>query len=427
MFKQAVIFTLLVVFAFLLVSPPIIAQADDPPTGFRFDAPPYAVHGKYAIGVMTFDTADTTRPLVGHIWYPAINPEGLPESVVYDAGIGDLMPAAMNEFPGMAILDATPASDGGPYGVIVLSPGHGGSHIMLAYLAEHLASYGFVVIGFDHPGNSARESMMAQSEEAQAAFAESSLASLVTRPLDVTQALDYLTVVNESDGTLKGLLNLEHVGVTGLSLGGYTALAAAGARLNFAPLVDWCPQGIYSSILIMMSCNLHGSDILGFEEHLLSLTGVTAKEGDFFPSLGDSRVDAILPIVPGVMQAFGMGSGMSYVEVPTLLIHASADPVAIPEYNVLSAWQNISSSSKTLVTFENAGHVFGLGCNDGWRQGAPGYCTDPVWDIARTHDLLNHFEAAFFLSVLYSDAEAAAALGPDAVQFPGITYETTGY
>lgn len=428
MFKRLLIFGLFVALALLVISPPVIAQDDpQPPHGLRFDAPPYAVHGPNAIGVMTFNTGDETHPLAGYIWYPALNPDSLPESVMYDAGIGDFMPPAMNEFPGMGILDASPAIEGGPYPVIVLSPGHGGTHLMVAYLAEHLASYGFVVIGFDHPGNSLRENMLAQSEEAQAAFAESSLASLVTRPLDMTQALDYLTMVNESDSTLKGMMDLERVGVTGISLGGYTALAAAGARLNFAPLVDWCPQGIYSSLLVMMSCNLHSADLLDFEARLLSLTGATTKEGDFFPSLGDSRVDAILPIVPGVMQVFGMGTGMSYVEVPTLLIHGGDDPVAIPEYNVLLAWQNISSTSKTLVTFENAGHVFGGMCNAGWAEAAPGFCTDPVWDIARTHDLLNHFEAAFFLSILYEDADAAAALAPDAVQFGGITYETTGY
>ena len=43
----------------------------------------------------------------------------------------------------------------------------------------------------------------------------------------------------------------------------------------------------------------------------------------------------------------------------------------------------------------------------------------------RAHDLTNHFATAFLLSVLKGDAQAAAALAPEAVQFPGITYETT--
>ena len=40
-------------------------------------------------------------------------------------------------------------------------------------------------------------------------------------------------------------------------------------------------------------------------------------------------------------------------------------------------------------------------------------CSDPVWDMDRAHDLINHFATAFFLATLKDDAEAAAALAPD--------------
>jgi hypothetical protein len=55
------------------------------------------------------------------------------------------------------------------------------------------------------------------------------------------------------------------------------------------------------------------------------------------------------------------------------------------------------------------------------------FCSDEVWDMLRAHDLTNHFVTAFFLATLKDDTEAAAALAPDAVQFPGITYKTTGF
>jgi hypothetical protein len=45
----------------------------------------------------------------------------------------------------------------------------------------------------------------------------------------------------------------------------------------------------------------------------------------------------------------------------------------------------------------------------------------------RAHDLINHFVTAFLLAELYDDTDAAAALAPDAVTFPGITYEMTGF
>lgn len=53
-------------------------------------------------------------------------------------------------------------------------------------------------------------------------------------------------------------------------------------------------------------------------------------------------------------------------------------------------------------------------------------CSDAVWDMARAHDLINHFTTAFLLAELKGDAEAAA-LAPEKITFPGITYETTAY
>jgi hypothetical protein len=53
--------------------------------------------------------------------------------------------------------------------------------------------------------------------------------------------------------------------------------------------------------------------------------------------------------------------------------------------------------------------------------------SDAVWDVNRAHDLINHFTTAFLLAELYDDADAATALAPEAVQFPGIKYETTEF
>ena len=54
-------------------------------------------------------------------------------------------------------------------------------------------------------------------------------------------------------------------------------------------------------------------------------------------------------------------------------------------------------------------------------------CADPVWDMDRAHDLINHFVTAFFLAELKGDTAAAAALAPENVAFPGIEYETNSY
>jgi hypothetical protein len=52
-------------------------------------------------------------------------------------------------------------------------------------------------------------------------------------------------------------------------------------------------------------------------------------------------------------------------------------------------------------------------------------CADPVWDMDRAHDLINHFTTAFLLDTLKGDKDAHAALLAENVSFLGITYETT--
>ena len=76
--------------------------------------------------------------------------------------------------------------------------------------------------------------------------------------------------------------------------------------------------------------------------------------------------------------------------------------------------------------------IFGGTCDDNpWMLGTdPGLfwvCADSVWDAERAYDLINHFTTAFLLATLKDDAEAAAALAPDAVQFSGVTYEAQGF
>ncbi|MHC5731485.1 MAG: alpha/beta hydrolase family protein, partial [Nostoc sp.] len=60
------------------------------------------------------------------------------------------------------------------------------------------------------------------------------------RPLDITYILDQLQKANQSDSRFKKRLNLQQVGVFGQSLGGYTALALAGAKINFEQLKQDC-------------------------------------------------------------------------------------------------------------------------------------------------------------------------------------------
>ncbi|MBN1564844.1 MAG: hypothetical protein JXA10_13440 [Anaerolineae bacterium] len=418
--KKLHIVLLLIVFAMstLAIHSSTLAQDDGPSQGFRLDAPPYAVHGPYSVGYMTFDNGDTDTPLTGGIWYPARNPDGLDDAIDYDIGV-DFLPA----LSGNALLNAEPDSDNAPYPLVVNSHGGGGTIYYNAYMYEHLASLGFVVISPNHVDNFVDSIMMDPAD-----FLPLNLDSIVLRPLDITRTLDYATDLTAPDGAMAGIIDMERIAVIGGSYGGYTALMAVGGRLDFSTIPDMCAAGAnlrpWNGV-----CDFSAEELLALEQRLIDLAGVDIEPGELWPSLGDERIDAVVSLFPGNFSAVISDEGMAKITVPILLSRNGGDQLVPNALNADRAWQFVSSSSKLMYTLEHAAHEVMGRCSPAWNA-LPDffvYCFDPVWDKNRAHDLANHFNAAFLLAILYNDADAAGVLAPDTVQIPGIQYETTGF
>lgn len=106
-------------------------------------------------------------------------------------------------------------SAAGPHPVVLLSHGTGGAVADLSWLASALTTAGVAVLGVDHHGNTCAEPYDAEG------FARN-----WDRPRDLTFALYELA----------DRFDLTRVGAAGFSLGGYTAAALLGPRLNTAVL-----------------------------------------------------------------------------------------------------------------------------------------------------------------------------------------------
>jgi predicted dienelactone hydrolase len=156
------------------------------------------------------------------------------------------------------------------------------------------------------------------------------------------------------------------------------------------------------------------------------LLGLNAPPDGLWPDLSDPRVDAIVPLDGG---AFDFGpEGLNQIKVPALLIFARGAPLAMP-YQHDELLQNLHNPHEAIAIFEYSDHLlFMPTCNAGMLlPETVDVCAEPVWDKLRAHDLINHLATAFMLAELQGDQDAAAALSPDTVSFPGITYETTGF
>jgi predicted dienelactone hydrolase len=109
-----------------------VASAQDQPTpdgvGLRPDAPPYALHGPYWVGTQDFLIGEgTDDELQAHIWYPALNPDGLEEAIAYasvtkDASFPETLDATTY---GHALLNAAVDVTNAPYPLVVFSHGFG--------------------------------------------------------------------------------------------------------------------------------------------------------------------------------------------------------------------------------------------------------------------------------------------------------------
>ena len=398
-----------------LVAPLTAQQATPEPTpeavGLRPDAPTYALRGPYWVGTMGFEAVTPSHPTKVTLWYPALNFSGEPENVSY---AWDYFPNTNVSVAGHALQDAAPNTRNGPYPFVILVHGLEASRLAFTYLGEHLASQGFVVMSIDYIDNARTAGTIPVYE------------MLFTRPKDVSWEIDQAFSLTASGEKLEGVIDTEHIALVGHSLGGTTVLASAGAQMDLA----WFQSNVNAPIMCVKSDGSNScAAFLAHQKDLADLAGLKTIPDKLWPSWGDPRVDAIVGLSPSG-GLFGP-DGSAGVTIPTMLMVGSNDSQVAPELEVHVPYEHVGSINKALITFQNADHmIYWWKCSDGpWMVdfGAHWVCSDPVWDMDRTHDLVDHFTTAFLLDVLKGNKDAAAALAPDAVSFPGITYQAQGF
>jgi predicted dienelactone hydrolase len=416
-------FRLIVFIGLLLLSLsltlPLAAQEEGgpPQVGLRPDAPTYALHGPYWVGTMEFEAETEFHSTTVAVWYPALNPVGAQERITYHQymlGLGRIVP-----WQGHAIENATPDESGGPYPLVIFAHGLYLARFGSSYLSEHLASHGFVVMAIDY-ADSLRTSWTIDVD-----------LSMYTRPKDVSWQIDYADALTDAGGALAGLIDTQHVAVVGHSYGAYTALEAGGARLDLSGPTSACV--IYADLIAAPDLDPRPQSVMCADtiRKLVPLVGLESAPADLWPSWGDPRVDAIVPLAPD-MFSYGAES-LEDVTVPTMIMVGTRDNQlrSAPLYQPY-LYDNLNSATKALVMFDSADHsIFFSSCEDApwlvdeleifWA------CSDPVWDMDRAHDLVNHFATAFLLRVLKDDRTAGVELNEHMVSFAGITYQAQGF
>jgi predicted dienelactone hydrolase len=406
----------LVLLAVLLVSVTVpfgtgTARSAPPP-----DALTYAARGPHPVGMRALAT-DGDEPLDMTVWYPAADAGNRRAGITYPYTFGMVAPFGairVATYAGQASPDAPPDLAAGPYPLVVLSPGLSVRAPAYAWQAEHLASYGFVVIAPEH---------QEQLDGELSALWQSP----VTRPGEVLDVLATVDGQVGAGGALDGLVDPETVAVIGHSYGGYTALAAGGARIDTDSLTAHCDEAVASNHPSAWLCE----KITPHMADMAALAGLDAVPDGLWPAWADPRVDAVVPMAG---DAFFFGQpGLAEIAVPVMAIGGTADEDSPYTWGTYPTYEYASSPAKVRIALEGAQHMIFTGPCEAvpllmrLRLVSGEFCADPGWDRYYAHDLVNHFTTAFLLAELKGDADAAAALAPDAVGFDGMTYEAQGY
>ncbi len=357
------------------------------------DAPELAHRGTYSVGVRTMglthpDQVDIlhfdsqtgkaplyNRPLTVEVWYPATIPPGKPESTTYISA----MPGSSGTFEikGKALRDAPPLR-GSHFPLVVVSHGYPGSRTFLTYLTENLASKGYVVAAIDHT-----DSVFGEVKGFQSTLLNRSSDQLFTIRLLERMSHDPASFVY-------GLVDATNVAIVGYSMGGYGALASAGAGYSkTSPLMKFVP----------------GDDLSDW-----------AADSPKFQALDRKMVKAIVAIAPWGAQppylAWDAG-GLAALRVPSLFIVGDHDDVAGYANGVKHIFEGAVNSQRYMLVYENARH------NTGGNPPPPGVTLDyrmiqsfdePVWRKDRITAINQHFVTAFLDLYLKGDNSRKAYL-----------------
>lgn len=384
--------------------------ADGICTEQRADAPAYGVPGEFVAGSRVL--AKAVEPdLDLSIWYPAVDGEAVIVPYPYQIKLPAFGAVTIATYSSSALPDAAYDLAAGPYPLVILSPGFAMSASSYGWLAEHLASHGFVVLAPEHD-----EQMNPETDLWQGA---------VKRPQEIQAVFAYVAAETQPGGTLTGLVDPERVGVIGHSYGGYTALTAAGARFDTAGLAAHCEEAVRDDHPAAWLCDM----VVPHLPEMAELAGLDTLTDGLWPGWGDERVDAVVTLA-GDAYFFGE-AGLAEITVPVLAVGGTADQDSPFEWSTQPTYDFVSGRRKARIALHGAEHmIYTNPCASiRWyaRPLADEFCTDATWDRQQAHDLISHFTTAFLLAELKQDPAAAAVLAPDTAVFPKMDYEAEGY
>jgi predicted dienelactone hydrolase len=200
--------------------------------------------------------------------------------------------------------------------LVVVSHGTGGSPWVHADVAQSLVAAGFVVAVAEHRGDNHKDH-------------SDNIGALTRRPAEVSRIIDAMG----RDARFAPLLNLDKVGVYGMSAGGHTALTMAGGRWAPTGFRDHCEANLVDDFQFCVGVitRLTGSWLDGIRKWA-AMTAIRRLFDDAgVRSHDDPRVAAVVAAVPAAA-VFDMAS-LAAPRMPVGLITVRHDLWLVPRFH----------------------------------------------------------------------------------------------
>jgi len=332
------------------------------------DAPALAALGAYSVGLATQEMGEPGRKLSVSVWYPARGAKGA--AVTYrSALVGEDGHMVAFSIPGMAVADAAVAP--GRFPLVILAHGYNNTPEVLAWLAENLASKGYVVAA-----PAFRDPPKFDAPSAMFAFAH--------RPLDVAVIAAEAQRFAAAGQAPFASADPDRTALIGYSMGGYGVVTDAGAAL--APALAKATGGLMAPYV---------------------------AGGAKADAMKVAHLKAVVAISPAMrLGSMGMFAphALAAIKAPTFFIAGSQDHT-VGYAGVRGLFEAETNAPRYLLTFREAGHNIALTSAPAemrdrlWDQD---WFEDPVWCKTRLMGIEAHFITAFLDRYVKGDVGKAA-------------------
>jgi len=290
------------------------------------------------VGEMHRVTADPTASLRDEqhgselritVWYPAAA-----DAVERDIAIGP--PGEPLRKVGSVAPGAAFASDTERRPVILFSHGYGGTARLMGWFGIALARDGYIVISVDHPGNNGMDTMTPAGAMLW---------------WDRTEDLRLALKAVAQDPVIGPHLDVSRVGAAGFSAGGFTALVAAGARVDPTHFSRFCSANPDDGVCQpQRESNFTAQDYV----ELLKRPDIQAEMAHATDDHSIKQVRAAFVMAPALVQALQPAS-LEHLHTPVEIMLGDLDTTAPPVTNGLVAVRMIQNAS--LIELSGVGHL----------------------------------------------------------------------